>query len=77
MEIVESGIDKLEVSLHGGSDESLDKHQRGSKFEQVVSNMKKIVDYKKSKGVKHPLIIWCYKVTRFNENEIEPPIRQA
>ncbi len=70
-EIVDSGIDKLEVSLHGGSDKSLDKHQRGSKFEQVVTNMKKIVEYKKLKGVKHPVIIWCYKATRFNEAEIE------
>ncbi len=70
-EIVDSGIDRFLISLHGGSQKSLDQYQVGSNFDRVISNMKKLVNYKKSKGVKHPTIIWDYLVNRFNEHEIK------
>ncbi len=74
-EIVDSGIDTFLISLHGCSQESLNQHQVGSNFNRVISNMKKLVNYKKSKGAKHPTIIWTYLVNRFNEHEMKNAYR--
>ncbi len=68
--LIQSGLDILIVSLHGCSDDSLNKYQKGGHFSQVISNVKKIQEYKKLKSKSHPKIIWRFKVTKFNEREI-------
>lgn len=70
-EIINSGLDTLIVSLDGCSQESVEQYQIGSNYERVISNVKKIVEYKKLRGVNHPVIHWRYIVNHFNENELK------
>lgn len=69
-EIVNSGLDLLIISLHGCSQDSLDKFQKGSNFKNVMLNVKKIIKHRKLKGVKHPKLQWRFIVNIFNENEL-------
>ncbi len=69
-EMIKSGVDEVIISLHGYSQESLNKYQVGSNFERVIANVKKIVEFKKSIKVKHPKLQWRFIVNRFNEKEI-------
>jgi radical SAM protein with 4Fe4S-binding SPASM domain len=69
-EIVESGLDTLIVSLDGYSQEALNYYQVGSNFEKVVSNVKKLAEYKNKKKLNHPKIVWRFLVNRFNEKDL-------
>lgn len=69
--LIESGLDVLIVSLDGASQDSVQRYQKGSDFELVVSNMKRIVELKNELDSKLPLVQWRFLVNRFNEHEIE------
>jgi radical SAM protein with 4Fe4S-binding SPASM domain len=68
--ILESGLDTLVISLDGTSPQSYSRYRIGGDFNLVLSNIKKLVKMKKDLGYKSPLIIWKFIVNRFNENEI-------
>lgn len=69
--LIESGLDVLIVSLDGASQDSVQRYQKGSDFELVVSNMKRVVELKNKLDSKLPLVHWRFLVNRFNEHEIE------
>lgn len=69
--LIESGLDTLIVSLDGASHDSVQKYQKGSDFEQVLNNIKRIVKLKNKLNSKLPGLEWRFLVNRFNEHEIE------
>lgn len=69
--IVESGLDILRISLDGASQESYSKYKIGGNFDTIISNIKKLVSIKNKLHAEKPVVIWKFIVTRFNENEIE------
>lgn len=70
-ELIKSGVDDLIVSLDGTSQESVNKYQVGNDFNEVISNIKKLVKEKKALNSIKPIIQWRFLVNRYNENEIE------
>jgi MoaA/NifB/PqqE/SkfB family radical SAM enzyme len=69
-ELLDSGLDVLTVSLDGASQKSVSAYQKGGNFEQVIANIKNIVNKKKELNTKYPLINWRFLVNKYNEHEI-------
>lgn len=69
--LIKSGLNTLIVSLDGASQESVDKYQKGSNFQLVIENIKKIVRMKEELNSDLPIIQWRFLVNKYNENEIE------
>lgn len=70
-ELIDSGLDVLVVSLHGASNDSISRYQRGGNFKKAYSNMKNLIRIRESFKKKKPLIQWKFIVNRHNESEIE------
>ncbi len=76
-EMIRSGVDEIIISLHGCSQNALNQYQVGSNFERVISNVKTIIEYRKSIGVNHPKLQWRFIVNRFNENETQKAYKMS
>lgn len=69
--ILSSGLEHLELSIDGATPETYSTYRRGGDFQKVITNVKKLVERKRSQGKKLPFIRWQFIVNRFNEHEIE------
>ena len=69
-ELLESGLDELIVSLDGASQASVSKYQTGNNFNEVIDNLKSLVDRKKKLKVNTLKITWRFLVNSYNEGEI-------
>lgn len=69
--ILSSGLEHLVVSIDGASPETYSRYRRGGDFRKVLANVKKLVEKKRARGKKTPLVRWQFLVNRFNEHEIE------
>jgi MoaA/NifB/PqqE/SkfB family radical SAM enzyme len=68
-------MNHLTFSIHGASQESLRRYQRGGDFARAYHNMKSMVEYKNSRNSPNPTITWTYVL--FNWNDAEPLIVRA
>lgn len=69
--LITSGLDTLTISLHGGSQNSVEKYQVGNNFEKVVENMRQVVNMRKASNSSTPYIQWRFLVNKYNECELE------
>ena len=69
--LINSGLNKLIISLDGASQESVENYQKGNDFQLVIKNIEKIVKCKELLKSKSPFIQWRFLVNKYNENEIE------
>lgn len=76
-EMVNSGLERLFVSLDGADQETYSAYRIGGNFDHVIENVKKIIDVKRKKKSKYPLIIWKYLIFRHNENRISSAKKKA
>lgn len=76
-ELVESGLDELNVSLDGPRD--LHDQIRGlpGLFETITAGLKKVQAYKKAKKLKFPLINLQCTITKYNYLQLEKMIEVA
>lgn len=56
-------------SVHGCDTRSLQKYQKGADFERAYENMRKMVQYRDSRGLKYPQIEWKYVLFRWNDKQ--------
>ena len=70
-EVVKYGLDVLKVSCDGATQEVYEKYRVGGDIDQVLDNMKKLVDKKRELSSDKPRIIWKYLVFKHNEAEVE------
>lgn len=70
-ELVDSGLDRLVVSLHGGSEKTVKIYMKGGSFKKAVTNIKSIVRIKRERNIKKPEIIWRFGVSAYNEHELD------
>lgn len=70
-EILNSGIDKIIISLDGANEETYRLYRRGGEFEEVVKGIKTLVRRKRETGKLHPLIVVQFLVFRHNEHQIK------
>jgi Predicted Fe-S oxidoreductases len=69
--LVQSGLDRLTVSLDGTTAETYSKYRLRGEFQLVRENMARIQAVKKELGMQTPEIVWQFLVFKHNEDQIE------
>jgi organic radical activating enzyme len=69
--LCDAGLDHLAVSISGASQETYEKYHRTGKLAVVLDNTRHLVDYKKRKHLRNPVIEWKYLAFKHNVHEIE------
>lgn len=68
---VESGLDRLIVSIDGTTQETYQQYRVGGRLEKVIAGAKEVVEWKRRLGSRTPFIIIQFLVVRHNEHQIE------
>ena len=68
---VESGLDRLIISIDGTTQETYKQYRVGGNLDKVLEGAKNIVKWKKELKSKTPFIIFQFLVVRHNEHQIE------
>jgi len=69
-DILSSGLDAVNMSVDGASQQTYEIYRRGGSFEKAFSNMKLLVLTKKMLGLAKPRLHWQFLVFKHNEHEI-------
>jgi radical SAM protein with 4Fe4S-binding SPASM domain len=67
---VESGLDRLIISIDGTTQETYQQYRVGGKLEKVLAGTANIVKWKKALNSRTPFIIFQFLVVRHNEHQI-------
>jgi radical SAM protein with 4Fe4S-binding SPASM domain len=68
---VESGLDRLIISIDGTTQDVYEQYRVGGKLEKVLEGAKNIVKWKKELNSKTPFIFFQFLVVKPNEHQIE------
>lgn len=68
---VESGLDRLIISIDGTTQEVYQQYRVGGKLEKVLEGARNIVAAKKRAGSSKPLVIFQFLVVRPNEHQMD------
>ncbi len=68
---IESGLDRLIISIDGTTQETYKQYRVGGNLEKVIAGAKNIVKWKKELNSKTPFIIFQFLVVKHNEHQIE------
>jgi radical SAM protein with 4Fe4S-binding SPASM domain len=68
---VESGLDRLIISIDGTTQETYEQYRIGGKLEKVIKGTKNMVKWKKELKSLTPHIIFQYLVVKPNEHQLE------
>lgn len=68
---VESGLDRLIVSIDGTTQDVYQNYRVGGKLDKVIEGTKNIIKWKKELNSKTPHVIFQFLVVRPNEHQIE------
>ena len=68
---VESGLNKLIVSIDGSSQEVYEQYRINGKLEKVIEGTKNVIEWKRRLRSKTPKVIFQFLVVRPNEHQIE------
>src|SRR5690606_14256719 len=68
---IESGLDRLIISIDGTSQEVYESYRRGGKLEKVLEGSKNILKWKRKLKSKTPHVIFQFLVVKPNEHQIE------
>lgn len=74
-EIVTSGLDQINISIDGTTEESYQIYRKGGRLSVVMGNLIKLINKKKELSSSTPIIEWQFIVSRYNENEI-PKVKE-
>ena len=74
---VESGLDRLIISIDGTTQEVYQQYRVGGKLHRVLEGARNVVKWKKELKRKTPFIIFQFLVVRHNEHQIEEVRRLA
>jgi radical SAM protein with 4Fe4S-binding SPASM domain len=74
---VESGLDRLIISIDGTSQETYEQYRIGGSLEKVLDGARNIIRWKKTLKSKTPHVIFQFLVVRHNEHEIDELKRLA
>ena len=68
---VESGLDRLIISIDGTTQEAYQQYRVGGRLDKVLDGARNIVKWKKELKSKTPFVIFQFLVVKPNENQIE------
>jgi radical SAM protein with 4Fe4S-binding SPASM domain len=74
---VESGLDRLIISIDGTTQEVYQQYRVGGRLDKVLTGAANVVKWKKELKSKTPFIIFQFLVVRHNEHQIEEVKRLA
>jgi radical SAM protein with 4Fe4S-binding SPASM domain len=74
---VESGLDRLIISIDGTTQDVYQSYRIGGKLDKVLEGAKNIVKWKKELGSKTPFVFFQFLVVKPNEHQIEDIKRLA
>jgi MoaA/NifB/PqqE/SkfB family radical SAM enzyme len=69
--VIESGLDKLIISIDGITQETYEQYRIGGSLEKVLEGAKHVVDWKRELKSKTPHIVFQFLVVKHNEHEID------
>jgi MoaA/NifB/PqqE/SkfB family radical SAM enzyme len=69
--LLNSGLDRLNISFHGISKEVYEKSMKGLNYERVLANVNNFLETKKKKGVEKPKVTITMVKTMWVEAEID------
>lgn len=70
-DMIESGLDILQISLDGASQETYEKYRVGGNFSKVIQNIESVRKMQDELGNHNTRIIWKMVVNKYNEHEKE------
>ncbi len=68
---VESGLDRLIISIDGTTQETYEQYRVGGSLEKVLEGTKKIIEWKKKLNSTRPFLIFQFLVVRPNEHQVK------
>lgn len=68
---VESGLDRLIISIDGTTQDVYQQYRRGGRLDKVIAGAKNIVKWKKELKSKTPFVFFQFLVVKPNEHQIE------
>jgi radical SAM protein with 4Fe4S-binding SPASM domain len=68
---VESGLDRLIISIDGTTQETYEQYRIGGKLEKVIEGTKNIIKWKKELKSKTPHVIFQFLVVKPNQHQID------
>lgn len=68
---IESGLDRLIISIDGTTQEVYEQYRVGGKLEKVIEGTKNIIKWKKQSGSKKPFVVFQFLVVKPNEHQVE------
>ncbi len=68
---VESGLDRLIISIDGSTQETYEQYRIGGDLEKVISGTKNIVKWKEALKSKTPHVIFQYLVVKPNQHQLD------
>lgn len=74
---VESGLDRLIISIDGTTQEVYQQYRKGGKLEKVLAGARNIMKWKKELKSKTPFVFFQFLVVKPNEHQIEDVKRLA
>jgi len=74
---VESGLDRLIISIDGTTQEAYQQYRVGGRLDKVLEGAANIVKWKKELKSKTPFVIFQFLVVRHNEHQVEEVQRLA
>jgi len=70
-DLINSGLDRLILSIDGASQETYEKYRRGGDFLKAIENINILINKKKELNSSLPIVIRQFLVFRHNEYEID------
>ncbi len=74
---IESGLDRLIISVDGTTQETYESYRIGGQLENVLQGARNMVKWKKKLGTRHPHLIFQFLVVKPNEHQIPEIYRLA
>jgi radical SAM protein with 4Fe4S-binding SPASM domain len=74
---IESGLDRLIISIDGTTQETYQQYRIGGKLEKVLEGARNIVKWRKQLKSKTPFVVFQFLVVRHNEHQIEDVKKMA
>jgi len=68
---IESGLDRLIISIDGTSQETYEQYRIGGKLEKVIEGTRNVIKWKKELKSTTPHVIFQYLVVKPNEHQLE------
>jgi len=68
---IESGLDRLIISIDGADQETYESYRKGGKLDEVLEGTNRIIYWRKKLGYKKPHIIFQFLVVGPNEHQLD------